>query len=115
MNLKEAREMANECRGTLMVDDSSVHATVILDDRITELEKQIKNDTGYREMKTLYNQIVKENKGNYEKRKELETQNKKLVEELVETIAYHINPIKPPPPQMAIALKKIKQPALRAE
>jgi chromosome segregation ATPase len=38
-----------------------------------ELERRIKNDTGYREMKTLYNQIVIENKSNYEKRKELET------------------------------------------
>lgn len=74
MELKEAREQADIVRGQGDFSSSGgmYGAVVTLDERITELESQIKNDTGYREMKTLYNQIVKENKDNYEKRKELE-------------------------------------------
>lgn len=75
MELKEAREIADKIRGTWKSISSIPNGgeiIIILDNRITELEKQIKNDIGYREMKTLYNQIVKENKDNYEKRRELE-------------------------------------------
>lgn len=140
MNLKEAREIVDELREMDSLRNSVSVAAIILDNRITELEGKLAELLSDAIPDKKWDKVFQGSAVDYLRHRavhfiksynepergarlnqlansveELEAQNKKLVEELVETIAYHINPIKPPPPKMAFALKKIKQPALRVE
>lgn len=94
MELKEARDIAEEIRigkfkilaktkSNQTIASIGISA-VVLDNRITELEKQIKSDTGYREIKRKYKLISKENWANYERANKAEAEVGRLNEMLKE-------------------------------
>ena len=93
MELKEARNIANSLRGNPMVDNSSCH-TIILDDRITELERdneQLRQDIPQsgdqlREINPeLYNRIYGDLPNRFRLRRELDNLFDEIVDNIIRT------------------------------
>ena len=106
MELNKAIGWIVDMRSANMEHSLAIQVGIVLYNQMKELEKKAQGLMRIIRQREINLNLTEQ------RNRELEVRQDELIKELCETIAYHINPIKPPPPGMALALWKIKQPVI---